>query len=81
MDLALCSPKRPNPTCVLLAHGTVCSSSMCILMGMEQLGKDDLKLSMKCGINISACLMQCVQVVILHMQIPSSLQCASFMEF
>ena len=43
-----------NPTCVLLAHGTMCSSSICILMGMEQLGKDDLKLSMKCAIKVSA---------------------------
>ena len=53
MDSAPCSPRRPNPTCVFLAHGTVCSSSMCILTGMEESGNEDLKSSMKCAIMVS----------------------------
>ena len=46
IDLAPCSPRRPNPTCILLAHCNVWCSRRCILMGVMAFGNAFLKLSM-----------------------------------
>ena len=47
IDLAHCSPRRPNPTCILLAHCNVWCSRRCILMGVVAFGNAFLKLSIK----------------------------------
>ena len=53
MYSAPCSLRRPNPTYVLFAHGTVCSSSMCIFNVIEQSGKELLKCSMSWAVIVS----------------------------
>ena len=42
---------------VLLAHVTVCSSSMCILIDMEQCGNDILNCSINCAVSVSVDIM------------------------
>ena len=53
MDSAPCSLRRPNPTYIRLAHGTVCSTSMCIFNVIEQSGKELLKCSMSWAVIVS----------------------------
>ena len=51
MDSALCSPKRPKPTCywVEWANWVAWSSSICILMGTVACGKDSREKLMSCS--------------------------------
>ena len=53
MDSVPYSLRRPSPTNVVFAHGTVWSSSMCILTGMEQSGNELLNCSMNWAVNVS----------------------------
>ena len=67
MDSAPCSPRRPNPTYVLFAHGTVCSSSMCIFNVIEQSGKELLMCSMSWAVVVSIELCTVISYMYLYM--------------